>query len=1303
MKRRLVVPALLLGVVGGLLYWQKPFRLETGPATADLTSTGQRPEPVAAALAQAPAEPAGVQYLDSFEQLPAWAVRYGGEFWHSQARKVQPAGGTADEPAFDVGETITRVSHTFVRGQSPGTAVARDQAFAAQFAGGGFTLSPNRFLGLEEQEAQGPTPAKDSAPGQSGAKRAKYLADPQTQVAFKTLRVQAGDQNLYQGQAAGVPWCVLGNTAQGLLHREQGLVEHYEVRPQGVEVSWVLQRPPAQGGDLTIEAQLAGLTPAGEEQGVHYFADAAGERRVQAGKVELVDAGGRRLPVPADWSGDTMRVQVAGEVLAQLNYPVAIDPLVGPAFGMMISLQPMAQIYPSMAWNGTNYLFVWEDYQTDGADHWWIAIRGTLVSSNGTVLNPGGFTIRDANLAGELSHECRSPAVASRGGEFLVVWQDWRDSMWVGVHNDLYGTLVSGTGVVRNPNGMLFVENPLSYDPEGGYASRAGIIFGPRLISAGGNFLAVWTEWRNDNSCGGCTDISGALLDGINQTSSFYIYTNSTRYEGPVDVCTDGTDYMVAWAHMDDSIGFHFFYDSTGVRVVQPNGAMWAPSFITNGIATRVASASSLGNFMVAYSEYDDWWEVFRVKGIRFNKSGAVLDPTPINIALGCGPDVTSDGTNYYVAYYTEPVYNEIWPQGEIYGKRIRGSSGTVMDTDRHLVSTSGHPWAWDNLEVICNGREFLVAWQDGVPMGDNEPNQYLTNDVWATRITLDNQPIKCAPVSVVAYSPASHTTPSVAHNNGTYFVAWQDYRAGGGNTDIYGVQLDAHGYPHPAAGLAICTVANAQEMPNVTALSSWSQGIYDGFFVSWADRRVPGNSDIYGARITATGQLLDPNGFVISTAPNFQSNPSATAIGETVLVVWQDKRSGAAYNIYGARVAANGTVLDPNGLVINNAAGSEQKPRLTSLNGNFFVVWMAAPDSINFDIKGARVTPAGVVLDTTPITIAGSATQEYSPQVSADPITAAYLVTWYGNSDIYAARVAEAGTLIDTTPISVCTAPSTQAYPSVARLGSSDSIHLIAWVDLRNGSGYDIYGARFDVSTGQVLDPNGFVIDASTGTQFNVSLAAANDRCLAVFQSSETGTTLVQGRFVFPTPAGPNSSLFVRVDDTTGPYWIGHYGALGYNVIGDTPSYPACFSSSISPNLPYDWPDDWPAGAPPGLQKPSNPAVTDRYCVHSPDNVLNGYFDVDLNFTDGLTHQVAFYVFDFDANCWMSPRVESITLLDAATGTELDSRVVDSFAPGKYYIYNLKGHLTARFTYLGGSWNSVMSGFFIDPVGTHP
>src|SRR5262249_31378718 len=82
----------------------------------------------------------------------------------------------------------------------------------------------------------------------------------------------------------------------------------------------------------------------------------------------------------------------------------------------------------------------------------------------------------------------------------------------------------------------------------------------------------------------------------------------------------------------------------------------------------------------------------------------------------------------------------------------------------------------------------------------------------------------------------------------------------------------------------------------------------------------------------------------------------------------------------------------------------------------------------------------------------------------------------------------------------------------------------------------------------------------------------------------------------------------------------------------------------------------------------------------------------IDVNLTDGNTHQVALYALDWDSG----NRAETIKALDAGTGAVLDTRslAAGSFVNGEYLVWNIKGHVKFEIDYNGG-YNAVISGIF--------
>jgi hypothetical protein len=135
---------------------------------------------------------------------------------------------------------------------------------------------------------------------------------------------------------------------------------------------------------------------------------------------------------------------------------------------------------------------------------------------------------------------------------------------------------------------------------------------------------------------------------------------------------------------------------------------------------------------------------------------------------------------------------------------------------------------------------------------------------------------------------------------------------------------------------------------------------------------------------------------------------------GTNYLVVWHKDTAAGAHKLMAARVSAAGAVLDTAGIVVAQGSGHLESFDVDFDGTNYLVVWawrlgtmpssqgptLANPYSV---IRAARVSSAGVVLDTTPIAIATAACSSclgyYSTVGRSDPSVAATgsgaLVTW--------------------------------------------------------------------------------------------------------------------------------------------------------------------------------------------------------------------------------------------------------------------------------------------------------------------
>lgn len=135
------------------------------------------------------------------------------------------------------------------------------------------------------------------------------------------------------------------------------------------------------------------------------------------------------------------------------------------------------------------------------------------------------------------------------------------------------------------------------------------------------------------------------------------------------------------------------------------------------------------------------------------------------------------------------------------------------------------------------------------------------------------------------------------------------------------------------------------------TYLAVWQEGAESADF----DGR---GTDIYCARIAADGTCLDPKGIAVCKAKDNQLRPRVAFGGGVFLVAWEDWRGGTDCDIYASRVAPDGKVLDPEGFPLAAARNRNQVYATVASNGkDFLVAWM---DYWTYPVYGIAATRVG-------------------------------------------------------------------------------------------------------------------------------------------------------------------------------------------------------------------------------------------------------------------------------------------------------------------------------------------------------
>ena len=269
------------------------------------------------------------------------------------------------------------------------------------------------------------------------------------------------------------------------------LTERVTARNGEVEWDVVLDRALPGSGDLVVRGDLSGTAGDALEKDGALLVPLRGGAPTEIGEVVVKDATGavlhRALPTV---TGETIELFVPAAALAGARYPVTVDPVVGeprtlatngnrfePAiaysggtdathlvvwqefvagkwdiYGAVItedgvgSTHPKristgteSEFRPDVAWNGSNYLVVFEHQHPPTPSD--VDIRGQLVDKNGNLIGGNIGIVTPGTGQGQ-------PAITSTSTGFVVAWNDNRNGNW-----DIYAGRYTPAGVAQDGSG----------------------------------------------------------------------------------------------------------------------------------------------------------------------------------------------------------------------------------------------------------------------------------------------------------------------------------------------------------------------------------------------------------------------------------------------------------------------------------------------------------------------------------------------------------------------------------------------------------------------------------------------------------------------------------------------------------------------------------------------------------------------------------------------------------------------------------------------------------------------------------
>lgn len=208
--------------------------------------------------------------------------------------------------------------------------------------------------------------------------------------------------------------------------------------------------------------------------------------------------------------------------------------------------------------------------------------------------------------------------------------------------------------------------------------------------------------------------------------------------------------------------------------------------------------------------------------------------------------------------------------------------------------------------------------------------------------------------------------------------VVWEDERAvlsgtigtafsplTGNELDIYAARLDANGAVVDAEPIVVCNLGRNQRRPRVAWNGTSWLVVFESQRPEWFY-----DEDVLAVRVAADGTVLDPDPIVVRPYDdvNFQpgSYPSVGSDGENWLVAWQDfvYEGFLQYPaIAGTRIAPDGTLLDPTLPTLHQHGSPSfgpREPQVGSATGINGTFWTVAwQEAVGGSVLARAFTPA--------------------------------------------------------------------------------------------------------------------------------------------------------------------------------------------------------------------------------------------------------------------------------------------------------------------------------------------------------
>ncbi len=275
------------------------------------------------------------------------------------------------------------------------------------------------------------------------------------------------------------------------------------------------------------------------------------------------------------------------------------------------------------------------------------------------------------------------------------------------------------------------------------------------------------------------------------------------------------------------------------------------------------------------------------------------------------------NGANFLVVWSRRQVDSFGNVAGKVYARRV-SAAGTLVDAAQFYVMDGVTP------DVAALGDTFLTV-------AIRPSGEYRTVE----SVRVSGAGVVLGPATIVLSN--YNFAPRVAALGNQWLVVWEYHSRHVESTSwIRAAFVNSTGVVAPSVEVAMSDSpfginVSYDDTPHLAVSGNEA-------LIVWSDNDTNQNN-IKGRRIQADGTLLGSNfGSVISDAPGGQFMPAVAWDGTQYLATWLDQRNELfpiqpRGDIYGARISQAGTVLDSTGFPVANSAFPEETPFVASAN----------------------------------------------------------------------------------------------------------------------------------------------------------------------------------------------------------------------------------------------------------------------------------------------------------------------------------------------------------------------------------